>query len=162
MSHLRLSGVSKRGYLISKLEAALSLELMADVVHRTVIVGAGNLGCALALHGDLADNGFDVCAVFDQDRKLIGKRVGKLAVRPVADLTKVVRAKHVDIGVIAVPAAAAQDVAEKMIAAGIRGLLNLAHVHIRVPRHVVVVEARILARLQEIAYALRAVSGTRP
>lgn len=155
ISHLDMSGVSKRGYRIEDLEGALREVLHSDTVHRSVIVGAGLLGCALALHGELTESAFDVCALFDKQPKIIGKRVGNLTVRPMKDLKRLVASCKIDIGIIAVPAQAAQEVADHLVAAGIKGLLNLAYAHVQVPPSVVVGEARMLARLQEIAYEIR-------
>ena len=155
ISHLSMSGVSKRGYRIEDLDRSLREVLHSDTIHRSVIVGAGLLGCALALHGELAESAFDVCAVFDKHPRVIGKRVGNLRVRPMKDLKRMVSVRQVDIGIIAVPARAAQEVADQLVAAGVKGLLNLAYAHVQVPEHVVVVEARFLARLQEIAYEIR-------
>lgn len=155
ISHLALSGVSKRGYEVERLEKALGDELGADTVHRVAIVGAGLLGQALALHGDLAEHRFITSAIFDNSPDVIGKAVGHLHVRPMEDLKRLVRQRRVEIGIISVPAAAAQKVSDHLVEAGVRGLLNLAHAHLTVPSHVHLVEARFIARLQQLAYAIR-------
>lgn len=155
MSHLDLTGVSKRGYLVHRLEEVLGEVLGAKAEHRNVIIGAGLLGRALALHADFGEQGFKTVAIFDAAPKVIGRKVGPLTVRPMSQLKRVVRDQGVDIGVVAVPAVAAQLVADQLVAAGVHGILNLAHTHLHVPRHVIVVEARILARMQQIAYAIR-------
>ena len=161
LSHLSLAGVSKRGYEIGRLEAALVRELGCETTHRCCIVGAGNLGCALALHGQFAQHGFNICALFDQHPTVIGRKVGRLPVKPMELLERTVQGRRVEIGIIAVPAAAAQQVADRLIISGVRGLLNLAYTHIQAPRRVAVVDARILASLQELAYALRTANGGR-
>jgi redox-sensing transcriptional repressor len=157
LSHLDLTGVSKRGYEVVRLERVLAEELGAETEHRCVIVGAGNLGCALALQGDFITHGFDVCAIFDNNPEVIGTRVGRLTIRPMEALRRVVRSRKVEIGIIAVPALVAQTVALQLAEAGVKGLLNLAYVHIRMPADLdaVVVDARILASLQELAYSIR-------
>ena len=154
LSHLDLTGVSKRGYDTRRLEAVLRRELGTHRMQRIVIVGAGNLGCALALHGSLRENGFETCGIFDASTKVVGTRVGRLAVRPMNGLRSVIRKKGVDIGIVAVPADAAQDVADELIRAGVRGLLNLAYVHVHVPPHVSLVDARILSSLQQLSHAI--------
>jgi redox-sensing transcriptional repressor len=156
LSHLDLEGVSKRGYEIEKLIAALTRKLGADRVYRVVIVGAGFLGNAIALHGDLARHGFKVTAVLDVNPEIIGTSVGGLQVQPMSALCQLRPEGHVDIGIIAVPAADAQSVAEQLIAAGVNALLNLALVHLQVPDHVQVVEERIVVSLQELAYLMHA------
>ena len=155
ISHLDLVGVSKRGYEVSKLERVLSETLGAGSIHQTVIVGAGLLGRALALHADFEESGFVTCAIFDAAPHIVGTSVGPLVVKPMGELDSIVREINVDIGVIAVPANAAQSVADQLVGAGILGILNLAHSHLHVPKHVYIVEARIIARMQEIAYAIR-------
>ena len=160
ISHLDLVGVSKRGYEVIKLERVLSETLGAGSIHHTVIVGAGLLGRALALHADFEESGFVTCAIFDSAPQIIGTSVGPLAVKPINELEPILREYAVDIGVIAVPASAAQGVADQLVNAGISGILNLAHSHLHVPKNVYMVEARIIARMQEIAYAIR--TGKKP
>ena len=155
LSHLDFSGISKRGYSTEGLEKALAEVLGADRTAPMVIIGAGNLGRALAQHGEFPRKGFPICALFDSNPKLAGKKVAGLTVHAMADLREIVRRHDVDIGVLAVPAAAAQAVTDQLVDAGIRGILNLAHVHVLVPPHVAVVDARIIANLQELHYAIR-------
>jgi redox-sensing transcriptional repressor len=156
LSHLDLVGVSKRGYATSQLEKTLRVLLGADLVQRVIIVGAGYLGCALALHGELHSHKFEPCGIFDCNPEVINTPVGELTVQPMTELAAVVRAKKVRLGVIAVPAATAQEVTDKLVSAGIRGVLNLTYTHINTPDDVAVVDARILASLQELAYVVRA------
>jgi redox-sensing transcriptional repressor len=156
LSHLDLTGVSKRGYSTVRLETVLRRELGTDRLQRIVIVGAGHLGSALSLHGALKENGFETSGIFDARDDKVGERVGRLKVRPMSALPGVVKNRNVDIGIIAVPADSAQRVADQLVLAGVKGLLNLAYVHIRVPRKVALVDARILASLQELSYATRA------
>ena len=156
LSHLDFSGISKRGYSTEGLADTLAEVLGATRDSRMAIVGAGNLGRALALHGEFGSQGFRTCGIFDADPRVIGKRVGGLEVQAMEKLADVVRAERIDIGIIAVPAASAQEVADRLVVCGVRGLLNLAHVHVRAPRRVVVVETRIAASLQELAYAIGA------
>mgnify|MGYP001375795871 CR=1 FL=1 len=158
LSYLDLTGISKRGYETRSLEGALNKELGSNSHHHLVIIGAGYLGCALALHGSLAAHGFQTCGIFDIDPNIIGTRVGILKVQPTRNLQHVVQKFGVDIGIIAVPAAAAQEVADQLVAAGAKGLLNLAYASIQVPPHVALLDARILANLQELAYMIKAKS----
>ncbi len=130
--------------------------LGADTRGRLVIVGAGNIGRSLALHGGFAAQGFDICGIFDRDVRMIGQRVGRMRVQGMGSLAAVVRVKKVDLGVISVPAASAQIVAEHLVKSGIRGLLNMAPVYLRVPEGISVVEVRLVESLQELWYAIRA------
>ena len=155
LSHIDFSGVSKRGYSTAGLETALAKALGADREICVVVVGAGNLGRALALHDEFHRQGFKMCGIFDAAPALIGERVGKLTVQRMERLRGVICGKDVDIGIVAVPPVAAQEVAERLILAGVRGILNMTAAHIMAPKDVPVIDARIVASLQELAYAIK-------
>jgi len=155
LSHIDLNGISKKGYETIQLEGVLRQILGADVLHRVVIMGAGNLGRALAEHGAFTERGFEIVALFDTDPKLVGRTYGSAKVLPAEQLSEVTGRLHIDIGIIAVPAHSAQAVADALVGLGVRAILNLAYKHIRVPGQVHLVDARIMESLQELAYALR-------
>lgn len=155
LTHLDFSGTSKKGYATVGLKDALGTVLGADVAWSMIVVGAGNLGSALALHEEFGRRGFNLCGIFDVDPRKIGRKFGDFRVHPMEDLPAFIGEKKIDIGIIAVPASAAQRVADLMIASGIRGLLNLTFSHIVAPRRVAVVDTRIVASLQELAHAIK-------
>ncbi len=155
LSHIDLRGISKKGYETSQLEAELRLVLGADIRHRVVIVGAGHLGRSLAMHGAFPQRGFEICCLFDKDPSVVGRKFGTVDVMSIDSMGEVARDKKIDIGLIAVPSHAAQEVADALVAVGIRAILNLAYKHIQVPEGVHVVDARIMESLQELAFALR-------
>ena len=154
LSHLDFAGVSKRGYETSGLETALARALGADKIWNMLVVGAGNLGRALALHQEFRRRGFVIRAVCDSDVFKTGLKVGRLEVKRMNHLPELVKEQAIDIGVIAVPGSAAQEVADQLIEAGVKGLLNLSSVHITVPEGVAVTDARIVASLQELTHAM--------
>jgi redox-sensing transcriptional repressor len=154
LSHIAFSGISKRGYATQGLGRELSRVLGADTAWSLLVVGAGNLGRALAQHEDFARRGFTIRGIFDNDPRKIGKKVGKLTVRALRELPAAVGEHRADIGVIAVPNAAAQSVADLLIVAGIRGLLNLTLAHIIAPARVAVVDSRIVTSLLELSHAV--------
>ena len=160
LSHLDFSGISKRGYETEGFERVLTRVLGADTLWSVVVVGAGNLGRALALHEDFSRRSFEIRGIFDSDTRKIGRKVGALTVRPMEDLPQVVSREQVDLGIIAVPAAAAQPVADLLIVSGIRGILNLTLTHVVAPAHVPVAAARIVASLQELAHAVKTAPGS--
>jgi len=162
LTHVDFRGTAKKGYHVCCLEGVLAEALGAGQEVRTVIVGAGNLGRALAMHREFDRKGFRICAVFDNDPKVVGKKVGRLTVRHTDEIPAAVPAERAAVAVIAVPAPAAQSVADLLILSGIRGLLNLADVHVIAPRRVSVVEARITASLQELYYSMRTNPHDRP
>ncbi len=151
LCHLDFSGRANRGYEVEGLEKILTSALGLDTCRNAVIVGAGNLGRALALHEDFPRRGFRICGIFDADPKLFGRKLGRLVVQGMDALPKVVRNEGVDIGIMAVPASAARVVAMELMAAGVRGLLNMACAHVTIPEDVAIVDARIVESLQELA-----------
>lgn len=155
LSHLDFQGISKRGYSTVGLESALARTLGVDRDITCVLVGAGNLGRALALHGEFGRQGFKIIGIFDCSPAVVGKRVGHFIVQPMTELVSVVMGQKVEIGILSVPHEAAQRVADQLILARVRGLLNLTTAHLRVPAAVSVVDARVLASLRELAYSVR-------
>jgi len=155
LSHLDFSGVSKRGYETCGLEKVLAGALGADTKWKMVVVGAGNLGKALVLHDEFSRRGFNIVAIFDADPRKIGKKVGSLTILSQREIQPVVSSRKVDIGVIAVPASAAQGVADALITAGVRGLLNLALVHIVAPGDVPVIDSRVVSSLLELSHTIK-------
>lgn len=155
LSHLDLTGVSKRGYSTGALESVLRHELGSDHEHRMVVYGAGHLGSALLFHTQLRRHGFLPRGVVDPNPERVGKKMGRFVVRPVDSLRRMVQSRQVDVGVVAVRASVAQEAADNLVEAGVQGILNMAYTHLQVPDRISVVDVRILARLQELAYALR-------
>jgi redox-sensing transcriptional repressor len=155
LSHVDFSGISKRGYEAEGLRKVLSGVLGADRTWKLVVIGAGNLGQALALHEEFHRRGFDIVAVFDSDPGKVGRKIGQLVVQGMRDLPRDMAARRVDIGLIAVPAAAAQSVADLLVMSGVRGILNLTLAHIVAPRRVPVIDTRIVAGLIELTHAIK-------
>ncbi len=158
LARLDVGGVTNRGYATARLHSGLVEFLGADVGWTAVVVGAGNLGKALALHGNLARLGIRVCGIFDTDGRKIGKKVGTLVVRGMSEMPTMIHEEEVDIGVLAVPDAAAQAVADVMILAGVRGIFNLSFIHVVVPGNLKMVEGRLVAGMLELGHAIKRAS----
>lgn len=124
------------GYDIVTLVDRVQHILGSDHTHRIVLVGAGNLGSAIASYDGLRQKGFVLAAIFDSDPRKIGTRIADIIVQDVATLESTVRSQDIRIGVIAVPPVAAQQIAERMCAAGIRVILNYTPTMVRVPEGV--------------------------
>jgi redox-sensing transcriptional repressor len=152
--HLDFSGHTKRGYNTKKLERVISHTLGLNKQCNVIIVGAGNFGRALAMHGDFTRMGFKICGIFDANPAKKGKKIKGMVIRGMSSLSSVIKKYRVGIGIIAVPASAAQHVANQLIQAGIKGLLNLACVDLAVPDYINVVETRIAAGLSELCCCL--------
>jgi redox-sensing transcriptional repressor len=133
LTHFGTFGRRGVGYDVVNLIDRIQRILGSDVTHRLVLVGAGNLGSAIAAYDGLRKHGFVVTAVFDADPAKIGSRLGDLIVRDAAELERLVSEQSIRIGVVAVPPAAAQDVTDRLASAGIRVILNYTPSIVRVP-----------------------------
>ncbi|HHW39558.1 MAG TPA: redox-sensing transcriptional repressor Rex [Syntrophomonadaceae bacterium] len=103
-----------------------------------VLVGAGKLGSALALYQGFLRQGFHIVGVFDNDPERFGKRLGQISVQPVSQMEEVIRKRGVEMAIITVPDEAAQEVAERLVDAGVKAILNFSSKVLNVPRDVVV------------------------
>lgn len=117
-----------------------------------VICGVGNLGHALANYRGFGERGFRVAALVDADPAKVGERVGDLEVRPVSELSALVAAERIAIGVVATPASVAQEVADALVSAGIRSILNFAPAVVSVPEGVSVRKVDVAIELQILAF----------
>ncbi len=124
------------GYDISLLVERIQRILGSDHVHRLALVGAGNLGSAIAGYNGLKQHGFVVTAIFDDDPGKIGTRIGDIVVQNVAALEETLKVQKIRIGVVAVPPEAAQRVTDELARAGVRVVLNYTPVIVRVPESV--------------------------
>lgn len=118
------------------------------------IAGVGHLGWALANYRNFLSLGFNLTAIFDIDPAKIGLRISGVEVRHMSEIEQVVREKNVHIGVITVPADSAQAVADKMVAAGVRGIWNFAPVKLHVPDSIRLVSEDLSVGLSSISYYL--------
>ena len=133
LAHFGSFGRRGVGYEVVTLIDRIQRILGSDHKHRLVLVGAGNLGSAIASYDGLRKHGFVVSAVFDSDPHKIGNRLGDLIVRDSQELERVVAEQSIRIGVVAVPPPAAQAVTDRLAAAGIRVILNYTPVVVNVP-----------------------------
>lgn len=121
---------------------------------QVIIVGAGNLGSALTQYKGFRERGFDVIAVFDNDINKVGLTLNGIPIYPVSKLNEIVKKKQVDIGIIAVPAPYAQDVADAMVESGINAILNFAPVVISVPEEVELRNVDLAVNLEILTFNL--------
>jgi len=152
LSYLGSYGTRGVGYDVAFLLRQIGKELGLGRSWSVAIVGVGNLGSALANYRGFAQRGFEVAALFDADPAKVGQMVGGLEVRSVDDLEKVCSAQSIDIGIIATPAAAAQEIADRLVSAGVKSILNFAPVEVRVPSDVVIRKVDVAVELQIIAF----------
>ena len=152
LSHLGSYGTRGVGYDVDYLVYQISRELGLTQNWAVVIVGVGNLGHALANYGGFASRGFRVAALLDTDPSRIGEVIGGVEVRPLDELDVIVGRDAVSIGVIATPAGVAQDVCERLVAAGVTSILNFAPVVLTVPVGVDVRKVDLSIELQILAF----------
>lgn len=152
LSHLATRGTRGVGYDVRALITETSAILGLDEERTVVLVGAGNLGRALAAYEGFAPQGFRLVAVLDVDDAVIGREVGGLTVAHLDTLPAVARREQVEMGVIAVPGPAAQGVVDRMVGAGLRTVLNFAPVHVRVPGDVTVRRVDLSTELQMLSF----------
>jgi redox-sensing transcriptional repressor len=152
LSHLGSYGTRGVGYDVAYLIHQVRRELGLTQHWPIVIVGLGNLGHALANYGGFEARGFRTAALVDADPAKIGEAIAGLAIRHVDELPEIVREHPRAIGVISTPAAAAQDVADRLVAAGIRSILNFAPAVIQVPERVSVRKVDLAVEMQILAY----------
>jgi len=152
LSHLGSYGTRGVGYDVAYLIHQIRRELGLTQHWPIVIVGIGNLGQALANYGGFAERGFRVAALVDSDTGRVGERVGDLEIHHVEELPRLVSELDVAIGVIATPAGAAQEVADRLVEAGVRSVLNFASAMIVVPPGVSVRKVDLAVELQILAF----------
>lgn len=152
LSYLGSYGTRGVGYEVEYLVFQIRRELGLDHEWPVVIVGAGNLGQALAGYGGFNGRGFPVAGIVDIDAAKIDTVVAGTAVRPLDDLPAIVAEGGIHIGVIATPAAAAQDAADRLIAAGVTSILNFAPMVLSVPSTITVRKVDLAVELQILSY----------
>lgn len=137
-------------FLLDKLREILKIDRLWDVV----LVGAGDMGHALARYQGFINRGFRIVMVFDNDKSKVGQKVGEFTIKDTADMVDEIRSANVKVAMLTVPASAAQDVADKLAQAGVKGILNYAPININVPNGVKVQHIDPATHMQRITYYL--------
>jgi len=154
LAHFGQFGHPGVGYRAGELVDHLRGILGVDRRWNAAVVGAGNIGRALMSYGRFRRKGFEIVAVFDNDPAVVGSRVGDHQVRPISDLDALVREREIRIGIVAVPAEAAQDVASQLVAAGVLGILNFAPRRLEVVESASVVTVDFSIALEQLAFQM--------
>lgn len=140
------------GYYVNELKFNVGKILGLDNHWNIAIVGIGHLGVALANYQNFIALGFNLVALFDNDPNIIGKTVKHVKVKSIDELQSCAKNLKIDIGVIAVPAQFAQQVADKLVKANIKGIWNFAPVKMRVPEDVKIVNEDLSVGLSRLSY----------
>ncbi len=152
LSYLGTYGTRGVGYEVEFLVFQIRRELGLTHDWHVAIVGAGNLGQALAGYGGFGERGFPVGAIVDVDDDKVGNLIGGVRVRHLADLRSIVQSTGIAIGVIATPGSAAQDAADALVAAGVTSILNFAPTIISAPHGIGVRKVDLAVELQILSY----------
>src|SRR4051812_29558674 len=152
LSHLGSYGTRGVGYDVEYLVYQISRALGLTQHYSVVIIGVGNLGHALANYAGFASRGFRIAALVDADKRRVGELIHGLEVRHLDELETVVKEHEVSIGVIATPAAAAQEVCDRLVACGVTSVLNFAPAVLSVPESVQVRKVDLSIELQILAF----------
>lgn len=154
LSHFGGFGKQGTGYQIAYLIEQLRQVLSVNREWEVALVGAGDLGSALAHYRGFADRGFRIACVFDNSPQKVGTKVGEYIVLHTDEIPRVIRERGIQIAMIAVPAEKAQEVADTLIEAGIRAILNYAPMNLNVPANVRVQYIDPVVQLQRMTYYL--------
>ncbi|MGH3423132.1 MAG: redox-sensing transcriptional repressor Rex [Nocardioidaceae bacterium] len=152
LSYLGSYGTRGVGYDVEYLRYQIAREIGLTQDWPVVIVGIGNLGQALSNYGGFRSRGFRIVALFDGDSSRVGERLGDLVIEQMSELERVVAEQHISIGVIATPGPAAQEVADRLVAAGVTSILNFAPSVLTVPDGIDVRKVDLSIELQILAY----------
>ena len=152
LSFLGSYGIRGVGYDVTTLTEQISRTLGLTVHRAVALIGVGNLGQALAGYAGFASRGFRIAALLDADPSRVGTEIRGLLVRDITELADVVAEHDIMIGVLAVPAGAAQDVCDRLVEAGVTSILNFAPVVVSVPPHVHLRKVDLAAELQILSF----------
>jgi redox-sensing transcriptional repressor len=154
LSHFGGFGKQGTGYHIAYLVDQLRQVLKVNKEWEVAVVGAGDLGSALIHYKGFNDRGFRIACVFDNSPTKIGKNIGDFVIQPMDALEQTIHDRAIQIAMIAVPAEKAQAVAEQVIRAGIRAILNYAPINLNVPPHIHVQYIDPVVGMQRMTYYL--------
>jgi redox-sensing transcriptional repressor len=150
-SYFGAFGKRGSGYKINNLRKKIAKILRLDTVRKVALIGVGNLGSALLAYGGFETYGFDIAAAYDCDPRKVGKKLYNITVKDIAKL-KNLKKDNIDLAIIAVPGSAAQDIANKLVRTGVKGILNFSPRHIQVPKRIKVITIDIAMDLARLPY----------
>ncbi len=140
------------GYNVEYLYTEIGKILGMDKKHHLVLIGAGNLGQALANYMNFERRGFIVSGIFDVNPQVIGKTIRQIEVRPMEELESFIKENNIDIAILSIPKNAAVGIANRLVACGIKAIWNFAHVDLNVPEGVQVENVHLSDSLMKLSY----------
>ncbi len=142
------------GYSIEKLYREIGDILGLTNGYKAILLGAGNLGHALANHLEFSQRGFDLVGIFDKNPELIGTRINDVTILSIDDLENFCTENHIDIAVLALPKAATEVIVPRLVSLGIKGLWNFSYTDIAVPEDVAVENVHLSDSLMTLSYKI--------
>lgn len=140
------------GYKVEYLYEEIGKILGLHKIHNLIIIGAGNLGQALANYMNFERRGFLFRGIFDNNPALFGKKIRDLEVRPMEELETFVKENEIDIAVLTIPKASALEVAERLARQDIKGIWNFAHIDLNLPKEIQVENVHLSDSLMKLTY----------
>lgn len=142
------------GYNVNYLYKEMSKILGIDNNHNIIIVGAGNLGQAIANYSNFAKRGFIINAIFDNNPDIVGKEVGDMKIMDTNELADYVMNNHVDIAALAIPKVESTVIAQELVSLGVKAFWNFSHIDLNLPEDVVVENVHLSESLMRLSYNL--------
>jgi redox-sensing transcriptional repressor len=154
LSHFGSFGKRGLGYRVDELRERLRQILGVDRVWKVALVGAGRIGSALFEYPAFESRGYECVAIIDSDPEKIGARWGGLTIQPPDAIERLISELGVELVILAVPAQAAQDIATRVVHAGVKGILNFAPIRLKVPSTVPVEDVNLVMQLEALSFAI--------
>ena len=143
------------GYNVESLHKEIGDILGLNDGDTLIIVGAGNLGRALANHTTFEKRGFKLIGIFDNDRRIVGSTINNIKVTSTDELEEFIKNNRVDIAILTLPKAAVQETAERLAAAGVKGLLNFSYTELNLPKDIAVSNVHLSDPLMFLSYEIK-------
>jgi redox-sensing transcriptional repressor len=154
LSHFGSFGKRGLGYRVEELRSRLRQILGVDRLWRVALIGAGRIGSALFEYPAFESRGYECVAIVDADPAKIGTHWGAIRIRPPDEIESLISTLGIDLLILAVPGQAAQQIAERAVRAGIKGILNFAPIRLKVPQHVAVEDVNLVMQLEALSFAI--------
>lgn len=156
LNHFGGFGQQGYGYNVKYLHDEIGKIIGLDQIHRMVVIGGGNMGQALAKYASFEKNGFKIQGIFDVNPELIGKNVRGIEIYPIEKLHEFVQSEGIEIAALTLPKSAAPEMADVLVACGIKAIWNFVHTDLNVPKGVVVENVHLFDSLMRLSYNLSA------
>lgn len=147
-------GTRGLGYPVTELKGRIGAILGLDRSWRVALIGIGNIGSALVSYKEFTKQGFEIILLFDNDQRKVGSNHKGIKVSDIKNLEEELKTNQIEIAIVAVPGAAAQGIADSVVQAGVKAILNFAPVHLKVPEDVYVRTENMSMELEYLSFAL--------